>query len=118
MSQALLNLLNNASDALCGVDELEERWIRVQGQRHGEGVEIAVIDSGPGVPPQLASKIMEPYFSLKNDGVRSGAGLGLPIARRTVESYGGRLEFDSSKPNTYFRMWLPWFHKEALESSS
>lgn len=109
LNQALLNLLSNASDALSGDEEIHPRWINLKIFKEGNGIEIAVIDSGHGIPPQIAPKVMDAFFSMKNDGVGSGTGLGLTIARRTVESAGGRLELDTSKPNTYFRMWLPLY---------
>jgi len=114
LSQALLNLLNNASEALTGDDELEQRWVHVHAREQDEGVEIAVVDSGRGIPPLLAPKIMDAFFSLKNDGVGSGTGLGLTIARRAVEAHGGHLELDATKPHTYFRMWLPLSSTEVM----
>jgi signal transduction histidine kinase len=107
LNQALLNLLSNASDALSGDEEIHPRWINLKVFKQDNGVEIAVVDSGHGIPPLIAPKVMDAFFSMKNDGVGSGTGLGLTIARRTVESAGGRLELDTTKPNTYFRMWLP-----------
>lgn len=115
LNQALLNLLSNASDALSGDEEIHPRWINLKVFREGAGVEIAVVDSGHGIPPQIAPKVMDAFFSMKNDGVGSGTGLGLTIARRTVESAGGRLELDTSKPNTYFRMWLPLYDESQQE---
>lgn len=115
LNQALLNLLSNASDALSGDEEIHPRWINLKVFKEGEGVEIAVVDSGHGIPPQIAPKVMDAFFSMKNDGVGSGTGLGLTIARRTVESAGGRLELDTSKPNTYFRMWLPIYDESKQE---
>lgn len=107
LNQALLNMLNNSSDALSGDEEIRARWIRIHAEKKDEGVEITVTDSGPGIPPLIAPRVMDAFFSLKNDGVGSGTGLGLTIARRTVESSGGRLELDTTQPNTCFRMWLP-----------
>ena len=115
LNQALLNLLSNASDALSGDEEIHPRWINLKIFKEGNGIEIAVVDSGHGIPPQIAPKVMDAFFSMKNDGVGSGTGLGLTIARRTVESAGGRLELDTSKPNTYFRMWLPLHDESQLE---
>ena len=115
LNQALLNLLSNASDALSGDEEIHPRWINLKVFKIDGGVEIAVVDSGHGIPPLIAPKVMDAFFSMKNDGVGSGTGLGLTIARRTVESSGGRLELDTSKPNTYFRMWLPLNDDTLLE---
>jgi signal transduction histidine kinase len=48
---------------------------------------IAVLDSGPGVPPDLLPRIFDPYFSTHD----TGTGLGLPIARRIAEEHGGEI---------------------------
>jgi hypothetical protein len=53
--------------------------------------EIAVADSGPGVPPDVLARLFEPFFSLKADGT----GLGLAIARRTVEAHGGQIHAEN-----------------------
>lgn len=53
----------------------------------GDGVEIHVIDTGPGIPADDLAKIFQPYFSTK----KGGTGLGLPTARRIVEEHGGAL---------------------------
>ncbi|HEV3072801.1 MAG TPA: ATP-binding protein, partial [Thermoanaerobaculia bacterium] len=53
----------------------------------GPSARVAVLDSGPGVPPELLARIFDPYFSTHD----AGTGLGLPIARRIVEEHGGEI---------------------------
>lgn len=80
VKEVLVNLLENARNA-------EARTITVG---IGPG-QLAVIDDGAGIPPELLSRIFEPSFSTTT----SGSGLGLPIVRRLVESWGGVIEVES-----------------------
>jgi signal transduction histidine kinase len=61
-------------------------------------VEIAVTDSGPGVPVADRDRIFERFFRLASGNGHSGAGLGLPISRWIAERHGGRLTLESSAP--------------------
>jgi signal transduction histidine kinase len=54
-------------------------------------VQVLIQNSGSGIPEELRERIFEPFFSSKRDGT----GLGLTIARRLIESHGGRLSVDS-----------------------
>src|SRR5262249_14316574 len=56
-------------------------------------VQIAVADTGPGIPPAEAEKIFEPYYQSAHSGTAKtlGTGLGLAIAKKLVELHGGRL---------------------------
>jgi signal transduction histidine kinase len=102
LSQVLLNLLANAYDA---IEALPERWIELSATATAERVEIAVIDSGNGIPEPIARRLMEPFFSTKEVG--KGTGLGLSISKGIVEDHGGQIFYDSSAPHTTFRIWLP-----------
>ena len=64
-----------------------------------------VTDSGPGIPADLQKKIMEPFFSTKGS---KGTGLGLAVARKSVEEHGGQLILESEVgKGTRFTMSLP-----------
>lgn len=116
LGQVLVNLLNNAVDA---VRSLDHRWIRVvvddgdgvsspAGTSGGEGalpVTISVEDSGPGIPPELVGDIFRAFFTTK--GVGEGTGLGLSISRSIVERHGGTLTYDATAPHTKFVLTLP-----------
>ncbi|HAS50687.1 MAG TPA: two-component sensor histidine kinase [Gammaproteobacteria bacterium] len=67
--------------------------IRVCLQVRGEAVELRIQDSGPGIPPELRSKVFERFF---RQGAAQGAGLGLSIVARIVELHGGTLELHDS----------------------
>jgi len=103
IAQLLLNLLQNALDAV--VEQTGERWVRVDVTPKDDHVVIAVTDSGPGVPPELRSRIMEPFFTTKPVG--KGTGLGLSLSKTIAEEHGGRLEFGEDHGNTCFSLALP-----------
>jgi C4-dicarboxylate-specific signal transduction histidine kinase len=107
IAQVLLNLLNNAYDAV--VDQ-PERWIKVDVLDKNELLEIAVTDSGPGIPAPIAEKIMSPFFTTKPPG--KGTGLGLSISSNIMTDHGGRLTVDGSSPHTRFVISLPKKHSE------
>jgi PAS domain S-box-containing protein len=101
IQQVLINLMRNALEAMAGQSrrELEVGTLLLD----AETVEIAVADSGPGLPDEVADHLFEPFVSTKRDGM----GLGLSICRSIVESHGGKLQ---SSPNpgggTIFRFTL------------
>lgn len=102
ISQVLLNLLNNAFDAVNG---LPERWVQLEVGLKNEMIEFSCTDSGAGVPPELREKIMQPFFTTKEVG--RGTGLGLSISRGIVENHGGKLWLDEHSRNTRFVFRLP-----------
>ena len=81
---------------------------------HGAS-EIAVIDDGPGIAPDVADKIFEPFVTTKS----RGAGLGLAISRRLVEEHGGRLTA-ANRPTggAEFLVTLPSLESPALASAA
>jgi len=109
ISQVLLNLLQNAFDA---VTELSDKWIRIETHDLGYHVRISVIDSGSGVPPHVREKMMHPFFTTKEVG--KGTGLGLSISRGIIDRHGGELGLDTASPNTRFFFTLPKAEQPAL----
>ncbi|MBX5482643.1 MAG: GAF domain-containing protein [Myxococcaceae bacterium] len=105
LSQIFINLLVNAAQAM---EEARSprRLIRVLGTP-GAGGEVAVevTDSGPGIPPQVRSRLFEPFFTTKPPG--KGTGLGLSLARQIVERFGGKLEVGDGQPGATFRITFP-----------
>ena len=100
--QVLVNLLNNSFDAIL---PLPERWLKLKLQVEETKIKISIIDSGKGIAPEVAKKMMEPFFTTK--GVGKGTGLGLSISKGIIEAFGGSLMYDSSNPNTCFHIILP-----------
>ncbi|MCC7441174.1 MAG: hypothetical protein IT285_06060 [Bdellovibrionales bacterium] len=102
ISQVVLNLLTNSLHAVQG---LPAAWVRVETTLSGDQVRIRVTDSGEGIPPEIAAKIMQPFFTIKEAG--KGTGLGLSISLRIIESHAGRLWLDRECANTSFVVDLP-----------
>lgn len=104
--QVLLNLLNNAFDAVSGSGaEQKEKWVRLSVERLLTGVEFSMTDSGPGIPQELRPKVMQPFFTTK--AVGQGTGLGLSISQGIIEAHGGRFYLDEISERTRFVIWLP-----------
>ena len=93
-----LNLLVNAIEVLKTGGE-----VRVAACRDGDMVLIDVIDSGPGVPTAVRSRIFQPFVS---EGKKNGLGLGLALSRQTVLNHGGDLWLVHESGGAHFRMRL------------
>lgn len=105
--QVLLNLTRNGIQAMEGeATPLEHRvlTLRVR-QTHPRWVEFQVIDAGPGIAPEVASRLFTPFFTTKNEGM----GLGLSLCRTVIEQHGGALDFGPGPGGrgTEFRFTLP-----------
>jgi len=90
ISQALTNLIKNATEAIAAVppDELGRGSIRLTAAREGSEVVIDIVDNGIGLPKENRSRLLEPYVTTRE----KGTGLGLAIVGRIVEEHGGRIE--------------------------
>ncbi len=90
VSQALTNLIKNATEAIAAVPsaELGKGSIRVFAARDGEDIVIDVVDNGIGLPKENRGRLLEPYVTTRE----KGTGLGLAIVGRIVEDHGGSIE--------------------------
>jgi two-component system nitrogen regulation sensor histidine kinase NtrY len=90
ISQALTNIIKNATEAISAVPpaELGRGRIAVRAQHEGKDVVIDVIDNGIGLPKENRARLLEPYVTTRE----KGTGLGLAIVGRILEEHGGRLE--------------------------
>jgi two-component system nitrogen regulation sensor histidine kinase NtrY len=90
ISQALTNIIKNATEAIAAVppEELGRGRIRVWAGREGNDIVIDVIDNGIGLPKENRSRLLEPYVTTRD----KGTGLGLAIVGRILEEHGGRIE--------------------------
>lgn len=106
--QALLNIVNNARQALGnqGNITIRTRILRkftIGQQQHRLVVKIDVIDDGPGIPADIKDKIFYPMVTGRADGT----GLGLSIAQRLIHQHGGLIECESQPGHTVFSILLP-----------
>jgi C4-dicarboxylate-specific signal transduction histidine kinase len=95
LQQVFLNLLLNARDALATLPDQTPRRLRLGAELEGDRVVLTVADSGPGVPPELASRIFDPFFTTKDAG--HGTGLGLSISYGIVQDHGGELVHEAGE---------------------
>jgi two-component system nitrogen regulation sensor histidine kinase GlnL len=115
MVQVLINLIQNAIDAMVGVEApqigITTRFVMGASLR-SEGdqglrlpVEVAISDNGPGIAPHIENEIFSPFVTTK----REGQGLGLAIVRKYLSQMHGRIsvERDGAAARTVFRIFLP-----------
>jgi two-component system nitrogen regulation sensor histidine kinase NtrY len=90
ISQALTNIIKNATEAIEAVpaEELGKGRIEVVAARDGEDIVIDVIDNGIGLPKVARARLLEPYVTTRE----KGTGLGLAIVGRVLEDHGGKIE--------------------------
>lgn len=94
LQQVFLNLITNAADAMPEGGTLTVRTAPTTLGDGGPGVLISIADTGVGIPAEHLGKIMEPFFTTKEEG--KGTGLGLPICRRVVEEHDGTIGIAST----------------------
>ncbi|MGB8932749.1 MAG: ATP-binding protein [Anaeromyxobacteraceae bacterium] len=96
LTQVVLNVVRNALDAVADVPDKHVIFetgvasvrVRSEGGKSRPLARVSVVDSGPGIPPSMLSRIFTPFATSKPQGT----GLGLPICQRIVHAHGGRLE--------------------------
>jgi two-component system sensor histidine kinase HydH len=87
LEQALDNLIANALDAMPQGGEL-----RLSVEPRGQGLRVTVADTGVGISPEDLERVFTPFHTTK----RTGLGVGLPLARRSIERLGGSLRLEST----------------------
>lgn len=102
ISQVLLNLISNAADA---ISDLPEKKITVRVNESAHFMEVLITDSGFGIEPAVADKMMQPFFTTKEVG--KGTGLGLSISKGIIEKHKGFISLDRNAKNTTFVISLP-----------
>lgn len=103
LSQVLLNLINNAVDA---IESKPEKWIHIQFSRGEDGFIVCTFtDSGHGIPAEVQPNIFVPFFTTKSIG--KGTGLGLSIVHGIIRKHGGDIKLNTKSLNTQFIITLP-----------
>jgi two-component system sensor kinase FixL len=107
IQQVVLNLVRNAVEAM---ENFDPRVLTIATRAVGDTVEASVADTGPGLAPELAGRLFQPFVTTK----KTGMGLGLSICREIVEAHHGRL-IAASLPSggMVFRLALPRVNHEA-----
>jgi two-component system sensor kinase FixL len=111
VQQVLLNLMRNAVDAMEGSARRELTVSAIPAA--GEMVEVLVADTGPGVAPEIADRLFQPFMSTKAQGM----GVGLSISRTIIEAHGGRIWVEPNPDGgATFHFTLRSVREEELES--
>jgi len=101
LNQVWTNLIDNAIDAMDGQGELT-----IHTALENNCILVEIIDNGTGIPPEIQSRIFEPFYTSKQVG--KGSGLGLDISRRiVVQKHKGNLNFESQPGRTCFQVRIP-----------
>ena len=104
LQQVVLNLILNALQAMEAVNEGARQALITTSQIELNDLCIGVQDTGPGLSPQTLSRLFEPFYTTKPNGM----GMGLAICRSIVEAHGGRLTASANVPRgAIFQFTLP-----------
>jgi two-component system sensor kinase FixL len=112
VQQVVLNLMRNAIDAM--EDSPRRELVVAARPLEDDMVDVSVSDTGPGIAPQIAEHLFQPFMTTK----AAGMGVGLSISRTIVESHGGRIWVEPRKGGgTVFHFLLRAVRKEELEAN-
>ncbi|WP_283807705.1 ATP-binding protein [Bradyrhizobium sp. LTSPM299] len=105
LQQVMLNLIVNAIQAMKDVAEgARELQISIDAVPSEGGVRVGVQDTGPGLNPESLSRLFEPFYTTKPEGM----GMGLSICRAIIEAHGGRLWATGCEPQgALFEFTIP-----------
>ena len=111
LTQAVLNIVRNAAQALAGTTSgplirlttRVARYVTLARKRHRLAIAISIEDNGPGIPPSIRERIFYPLVT----GRPGGSGLGLTIAQTFIAQHNGMIECESAPGRTVFRIVLP-----------
>lgn len=114
MKQAVLNIVQNAKDAILsriGRGEINEGLLDVIVESDGEAIRLTVSDNGGGIEPQTITRIFEPYFTTKGD--TGGTGIGLYMTKSIIEQHmHGKISVENRNDGAAFIITLPVYKGE------
>jgi PAS domain S-box-containing protein len=112
LQQVILNLVLNAVEAMSALEAGRRELLISTEQTEGNGVLVAVRDSGPGIDPEHVDRVFEAFYTTKSSGV----GMGLSICRSIIDAHGGRLWADANEPRgAVFQFTLPGAENELTD---
>jgi signal transduction histidine kinase len=115
IQQVILNIINNATDAIKGVSASRGTiTVAASYAKREKLVEVKISDSGPGIAPDLLPKIFEPHVTTKKDG----HGFGLVICERILKNHKGHISVESSPDGTTFTVTLPATQQGVAEAQT
>jgi len=104
LQQVAVNLILNAIEAMSETAEGARKLLIRTAIADGDGALVAVMDSGPGLPPASVERLFDPFYTTKPGGL----GIGLSICRSIIEDHGGRLWVSANRPHgAVFQFTLP-----------
>ena len=106
IEQIVINLVVNACDAMEGEGQIDVTlaegqagpWTSPSGADPGRGAVLTIADNGPGMPPDVLARCLEPFFTTKRRG--QGSGLGMSTVYGLVNERGGHMDIDSDPTGT------------------
>jgi PAS domain S-box-containing protein len=103
LQQAICNVITNAAEAMSQGDA-DKRLLRICLRTEPGTVKLGLVDSGPGIPPEVGERVFDPFFTTKPEGV----GVGLALSRSIVSAHGGRMDLLASQGcGACFEITLP-----------
>ena len=99
LKQAFLNVVNNSLQSMT-----EGGTVEISTEQEGRNIVVTITDNGPGIAPEVMSKLFVPFFTTR----KTGSGLGMAVTRRIVENHGGTIDVESQVgAGTVVRITLP-----------
>jgi CheY-like chemotaxis protein len=115
--QIVINLVVNACDAMEGEGQVDINLTLAPGadRNQGQRALLTIADNGPGMPPEVLARCLEPFFTTKRRG--QGSGLGMSTVYGLVTERGGHMDIDSDPTGTTIRIWLPLSEEAPVAAS-